>query len=65
MLAYTLNAAHIMRSEDVTGSLEVGKAGDFVLLDRDIFAVPATEIGETQVLRTVLAGVEVYRAPDS
>jgi predicted amidohydrolase YtcJ len=62
--AYTLNAAHIMSSEAVTGSLEVGKAGDFVVIDRDIFAIPAAEIDQTQVLQTVLAGVEVYRSAD-
>ncbi|SVC65398.1 uncharacterized protein METZ01_LOCUS318252, partial [marine metagenome] len=59
---YTRNAAHIMRLEEKTGSIEVGKRADLVVLDRDLFAIPPTEISEAQVLLTLMDGREVYRA---
>jgi len=58
--AYTINAAWLMHHEDVTGSIEVGKRADIVVLDRDLFAVPATEINEAQVVMTLLDGVTVW-----
>jgi predicted amidohydrolase YtcJ len=58
---YTVNAAAAAwRSED-TGSLAVGKFGDLIMLDRDIFAIDAYDIGDTKVLLTLLGGREVYR----
>ena len=35
--AYTINAAFALKQEATTGSLEVGKRADLVVLDRDIF----------------------------
>jgi predicted amidohydrolase YtcJ len=59
---YTVNAAAAAwRSED-TGSLSVGKFGDLIMLDRDIFAIDAYDIGDTQVLLTLLGGRAVHRA---
>jgi len=34
IIAYTLNAAYVMRQEDKVGSLEVGKEADFIVLDK-------------------------------
>jgi len=59
---YTMNGAMAMMHEDVAGSIEVGKHADMVLLDRNLFEIPATEISEVKVLRTVFAGKEVYKA---
>ncbi len=58
--AYTINAAYVLRQENTTGSLEVGKYADFVVLDRDIFTIPHTQIGATTVVSTWLAGTEIY-----
>src|SRR5262245_59158444 len=44
---------------------QAGKAADFIILDRNLFSTPVHEIGKTRVLRTFLAGKEVYRAPAS
>ncbi len=61
--AYTIDAAYLMRSEERTGSLEVGKYADLVVLDQDIFAVPIEDIGRTRVLLTLLGGEAVFRDP--
>jgi len=60
---YTVNAAHAAWREACTGSLSVGKYADLILLDRDLFNIPPCEIGQTQVLLTLLAGKEVHRHP--
>jgi predicted amidohydrolase YtcJ len=60
--AYTINAAFALKQERTTGSLEPGKRGDFIVLDRDIFAIDPFEIHETKVLATYLDGREVYAA---
>ncbi|KAI6015694.1 amidohydrolase family-domain-containing protein [Pisolithus marmoratus] len=56
----TLDAAYASFSESSTGSLTVGKKADFVVLDRDIITVPASEIPGTRVLATVIDGEVVY-----
>jgi len=60
--AYTINAAYLMRQEDWAGSLEEGKRADFIVVDQDIFNIPANEIRDTQVLLTVFDGREVFRS---
>lgn len=61
LAAYTINAAYANRAERETGSIEAGKLGDLVVLDQNIFAIPATKIHETKVLLTLVEGREVYR----
>ncbi|MGC6328319.1 amidohydrolase [Rhizorhabdus sp. FW153] len=61
----TVNAALQLGIGDRTGTLEPGKQADFIVLDQDIFTVPATSIHRTRVLRTVVKGKEVYRAPST
>jgi predicted amidohydrolase YtcJ len=62
LYAYTINAARAMRQENAIGSIEPGKAADFVLLDRDVLTVPAEQMRDTKVLATMVAGEWVYRA---
>ena len=54
-------ALQVRVSED-TGSLSPGKCADLIVLDRDIYRIPAHEIGGTRVLMTLLGGHEVHRA---
>jgi predicted amidohydrolase YtcJ len=62
--AYTINAAFAMKQDKTTGSLEVGKRADLVVLDRDILSIDPETIEETKVLATYLDGRLVYAAPD-
>jgi hypothetical protein len=55
--AYTLNAAYVMRQEQKVGSIEVGKEADLIVLDRNIFEIPANQINGTKVDLTYLKGV--------
>lgn len=58
--AYTINAAYVMRQETKVGSIEVGKEADLILLDRNIFEIPNSQISETQVDLTYLKGKVVH-----
>ncbi len=58
--ASTLGPAHVIGAENETGSIEVGKFADMIVLDRDITKTKPTEIKDTKVLRTVFAGEVVY-----
>ena len=62
--AYTLDAAYTLRQEKDTGSLEVGKQADLVVLDQNIFELPVKQIGKAKVLWTLLGGEETYRDED-
>ena len=58
--ASTLGPAHVIGVENETGSIEVGKFADMIVLDRDITQIEATDIKSTKVLLTVFAGEEVF-----
>lgn len=60
---YTRDAAYASFEESVKGSLAPGKYADFVVLSRDILAVPPRELLDTKVLLTVMGGRVTYRAP--
>lgn len=59
---YTVNAARACWRDHETGMLRVGYSADLIVLDRDIFAIPATDISSTLVLATLFKGVEVWHA---
>jgi predicted amidohydrolase YtcJ len=61
--AYTVNGAWLSHEEKTRGSLEPGKAADIIVLDRDLFAIPPSEISRARVLLTLLDGREVFRDP--
>jgi hypothetical protein len=60
---YTIGGAYLGFAEKETGSLEPGKSADLVVLDRNLFEIPAWQIHQARVLWTLLEGREVYRDP--
>jgi len=59
--AITINSSYQLHQEAETGSLEVGKLADLIVLDRNFFKIPAEEIANIQVLQTVVGGKVVYQ----
>lgn len=59
---YTINNAYLHHEEKIKGSLEVGKLGDLIILDRDLMTCPVDEIKDIKVLATVVGGKVVYAA---
>ena len=59
--SYTLGSAYANFDEDRMGRIYPGYLADMVLMDRDIFAIPAEEIGDAQVLFTMVGGETVYQ----
>lgn len=59
----TINAAYLLHHDDKTGSIEVGKEADLIVLDQNLFEIEAENIGRTEVLLTLLQGEIVYQAP--
>jgi predicted amidohydrolase YtcJ len=60
--AYTINAAYTLRQEAWTGSLQVGKRADLVVIDRDIFRIAPKAISKTRPLLTMMDGRVTYRS---
>ena len=59
--SFTFNGAYANFLENHTGSLEVGKQADLIVLDQNLFEIPPGEIAKTKVLLTLVNGQEVYR----
>jgi predicted amidohydrolase YtcJ len=59
--AYTNGGAYVT-FEDDSGSLEAGKRADLIVLDRNVFELPARQIHEARVLWTLADGREVFGA---
>jgi predicted amidohydrolase YtcJ len=63
LAAYTIGSAYANGLEAETGSIEVGKAADLVVLSADLFAVPVHEIAHARVMLTLVDGVPVFQDP--
>ena len=63
LAASTIGAAYAMGLEEETGSIEVGKRADLVVLAENLFDVPPRRLGRTRVLMTLVDGAPVYADP--
>jgi hypothetical protein len=61
--AYTRGGAYASFFDTRVGTLEAGKAADFVILSQDLFAAAPGAIARTSVLATYVAGRRVYGSP--
>jgi len=60
--AYTAGGAYVQHHERSTGTLAPAMLADIVVLDRKLFAIPATEINEARVVLTITEGEVVFEA---
>jgi predicted amidohydrolase YtcJ len=60
LLSMTLWPAVAAFQEEILGSLTPGKYADFTVLDQDLMTVPAEQVLQTQVVKTVVGGKVVY-----
>lgn len=58
--AYTIDVAWANRMDERLGSIAPGKLADLVVIDRNIFEMPANEIGQAKVLLTLFEGRPVF-----
>lgn len=56
LCAYTAGGAWAAHMEGLTGKLRPGLAADLVLIDGDIEAVPAAQLGQTAIALTIAGG---------
>lgn len=58
---YTRSGAKALLLEQESGSLEVGKLADIIVLEHNLFEIPVDRISDTQVLLTMFEGRIVHR----
>ena len=56
--SFTVNGAYANFLENTTGTIETGKSADLVVLDKNLFELPADKIGTAKVILTFFEGRE-------
>ncbi len=59
---FTIWPAYAAFEDDRLGSIEVGKAADFTVFDRNLMTVPAADILEAQTIMTIVNGKTIFKA---
>ena len=62
--AFTMGSAYVNHLDDHTGSIEVGKLADLVVVDRDLFEQDILGLAEARVQLTLVEGERVFTADD-
>jgi len=57
---FTMGSAFVNHQDDSTGSIEVGKLADLIVLDKNLFDLEPEEISDAEVLLTLFEGKPVY-----
>jgi predicted amidohydrolase YtcJ len=60
IVSFTSNGAYANFLENTTGSIEVGKMADLVVLDRNLFRIPVEAISQARVILTFFQGKKVF-----
>lgn len=63
--AYTYGSAHGCFREHELGTIEEGKLADLVVLDRNLFGIPESEVLETKVELTINDGKVVFESEET
>jgi len=58
--AATLGSAYGNFLNEATGSIEVGKIADLIVIDTNLFDIPASDISEARVMMTLFGGEVVF-----
>ncbi|MFH1198037.1 MAG: amidohydrolase [bacterium] len=58
--SFTINGAYANFLEKTSGSIEGGKYADLIVLDKNLFEIPAIEINSAKVLLTIFEGKKVF-----
>jgi predicted amidohydrolase YtcJ len=61
--AYTINGAWLANLETKTGSIEVGKYADLIVLEQNLFETDPMKLKDVRVVLTLLEGKKVHRDP--
>jgi len=59
---FTVNSARQMGQSNQLGAIEPGMLADVLVIDRNPFKIPVTDIHNTKVLMTIINGEIVYRS---
>jgi predicted amidohydrolase YtcJ len=62
--AATINSAYVNHLDSRTGSIEVNKLGDLVILDKNLFEIEPAEISDARVQKTLFGGKVVFQAAE-
>ena len=60
---HTMGTAYQLHQDKVTGSIQVGKFADLIVLDQNLFKIQSSQIRDTQVLMTMVGGKVVWQDP--
>ena len=63
--AATLGSAYGNFLDEETGSIEVGKLADLIVIDKNLFNLPSSDISEARVLLTLFGGEIVFGSLDN
>lgn len=59
---FTVNSAKHLGMSDKVGRIEPGLLADLIVLDRDPYNIPVTELHQVGVEKTMISGTVVYQA---
>lgn len=57
---FTIKNAKAMKLDAKSGSVELGKSADFIVIEKNLFEIPVDQISETQILATWFEGKKVF-----